>query len=194
MEEEVLDKYKVEESKREAFRGRGAPLGMEKSMRDKTVGRRLSGTNFLFVQRIQTAASAKQAGGANGRGRDEAAAKNGDHARSEKENQIKRKDPTTVGVSRSCLRRIVRKHGPTQDGRIPCTKWYEWLGYMKKEDEKENMEEMHQHKVEKMIKGAEGSAGLLHKITKPTPWRGGAQILKKEEDDARLLVRCVAKR
>ena len=29
MEEEVLEKYKVEESKREAFRGRGASLGME---------------------------------------------------------------------------------------------------------------------------------------------------------------------
>ena len=26
MEEEVLDKYKVEQGKREAFRGRGAPL------------------------------------------------------------------------------------------------------------------------------------------------------------------------
>ena len=30
------------------------------------------------------------------------------------------------------------------------------------------MEEMHQRKVEKMIKSAEGSVGLLHKITKPT--------------------------
>ena len=40
---------------------------------------------------------------------------------------------------------------------------------------------------------AEGSAGLLHKITKPTAWRGGAQILKKEED-VRLLDRCEAKR
>ena len=28
--------------------------------------------------------------------------------------------PKTVGGSRSCLRRIVRKHGPTEDGRIPC--------------------------------------------------------------------------
>ena len=44
-----------------------------------------------------------------------------------------------------------------------------------------------------MIKNAEGSAGLLHKITKPTTWRGGVQILKKEED-ARLLDRCEAKR
>ena len=55
------------------------------------------------------------------------------------------------------------------------------------------MEEMHQRKVEKMINSAEGSAGLLHKITKPTMWRGGVQILKKNEEDARLLHRCDAK-
>ena len=36
---------------------------------------------------------------------------------------------------------------------------------------------------------------LLHKITKPTPWRSGAQILEKEEEeDAKLLDRCEAKR
>ena len=29
-------------------------------------------------------------------------------------------DAKTVGGSRSCLRKIVRKHGPTQDGRTPC--------------------------------------------------------------------------
>ena len=39
-----------------------------------------------------------------------------------------------------------------------------------------------------MIKSAEGSAGFLHKITKPAAWRGGAQILEKEEEDVRLLV------
>ena len=44
-----------------------------------------------------------------------------------------------------------------------------------------------------MIKSAEGSAGLLLKTTMSTPWRGGAQILEKEED-ARLLDRCEAKR
>ena len=44
-----------------------------------------------------------------------------------------------------------------------------------------------------MVKSAEGSAGLLHKNTKPTAGRGGAQILKKEED-VRLLDRCEAKR
>ena len=58
-------------------------------------------------------------------------------------------------------------------------KWYEWLEHMKKKDEKGKMEEMHQRRqVEQMNKGAEGSAGFLHKITKPTLWRGGVQILK----------------
>ena len=35
MEEEVLDKYKVEESKREAFRGRGASLDWRRVRKDK---------------------------------------------------------------------------------------------------------------------------------------------------------------
>ena len=55
------------------------------------------------------------------------------------------------------------------------------------------MEEMHQDKVAQMIESAEGSTGLLHKISKPTAWRGGAQILKSEEEDARLLDRGEAK-
>ena len=38
-------------------------------------------------------------------------------------------------------------------------KWYEWLEYVKRKDEKEKMEDMHQHKVEQMIKSTEGSAG-----------------------------------
>ena len=45
-----------------------------------------------------------------------------------------------------------------------------------------------------MIKSAAGSVGLLHKITKPAMWRRGVQILEKEEEDARLLDRCEAKR
>ena len=42
------------------------------------------------------------------------------------------------------------------------------------------MEERHQQKVAQMMNSAEGSAGLLHKITKLTTWRGGAQILEKK--------------
>ena len=56
------------------------------------------------------------------------------------------------------------------------------------------MDEMHQHKVAQVIPSAEGSAELLHRIAKPTLWRRGAQILEKEEDVARLLDRCEAKR
>ena len=65
--------------------------------------------------------------------------------------------------------------------------WYNWLEDMKKKDELKNMEGMHQRKVEQMIKSAEGSAGLLHRITKPTPWRRSAQILEKEEEVVRPL-------
>ena len=46
-------------------------------------------------------------------------------------------------------------------------------------------DEMHQRKVEKMIKSAEGSAGL-RRITKLTMWREGVQILDREEEDARF--------
>ena len=35
MEEEVLDKYKVEESKREAFRGKGPPLEWRRVRKNK---------------------------------------------------------------------------------------------------------------------------------------------------------------
>ena len=73
-------------------------------------------------------------------------------------------------------------------------KWYEWLEKMKTEDEKKKMQEVHQQKVPQMSKSSEGSAGLFHKITKPTAWRGGAQILKKEEEDASLSDRCEAQR
>ena len=47
--------------------------------------RRLLGENFLFVQRIQFAASAKQAGRVNGLRRDEAATKNEDYEGCDKE-------------------------------------------------------------------------------------------------------------
>ena len=72
--------------------------------------------------------------------------------------------------------------------------WCQWLEEMKNKDDEEKMEEIHQHKVAQMIKSAEGSAGFLHKISKPTAWgaggrgRGGAHISVTEEKDARLLV------
>ena len=34
---------------------------------------------------------------------------------------------------------------------------------------------------------------MLHKITKPTAWRGGVQILKEEEEDSKHLASCEEK-
>ena len=42
--------------------------------------------------------------------------------------------------------------------------WYKWLEEMKKRTRKKK-EDMYQCKVAQMIKSAEGSAGLLHKIS-----------------------------
>ena len=60
-------------------------------------------------------------------------------------------------------------------------KWFEWLERRKKKDEKEKMEEMHQQMVAQMIKSAEGSAGRLLIITKPTMWRRDALQLPKKD-------------
>ena len=47
-------------------------------------------------------------------------------------------------------------------------KWYDCLPAMKKKSEIKKMYEERQKKNSQMIKSADGSAGLLHKITKPT--------------------------
>ena len=41
----------------------------------------------------------------------------------------------------------------------------------------------HQKLASRMIASDDGGTGLLHKMTKPTAWRGGVQILKEEEED-----------
>ena len=96
MEEEVLDKYIVEESKRDTFRGRGTTFEWRRVRKNKRhkirKWREDCWTRIFFVLRIQFAASAKQAGGVNGRRRDEAAATNDVHERSDKEKQVKRKN------------------------------------------------------------------------------------------------------
>ena len=137
----------------------------KQEIQNKKVVRRLLGQNLRFVWRIQLAASAEQAEGANGRGRDEAAAKNGDYERSnmEKSNQKEEWMLRTDGASWNCWRKTVGQRGSIQDGKIPCRSG-KLVGGDEKKEEKEKIEEMHQHKVAQMIKSAEGSAGLLHNI------------------------------
>ena len=136
-----------------------------------------------------------KAGGVNRRGGDEEAAKDDNHEKSEKEIRSKgRMDAKNRWWVSELLAKDCEKAWVHTGWEDTMQKWYEWLEYRKKKDEKEKMEEMHQRKVEKMIKSAEGSAGLLQKITKPTMWRGGMQTQKKEDEDARLLDRYEAKR
>ena len=71
--------------------------------------------------------------------------------------------------------------------------WYSWLYEMKKKDEGKRMEE-HQKLVSRLINSADGGTLLLHRITKPAAWRGGAQIMKEKEEDAKPLARCEKKR
>ena len=87
MEEEVLDKCKVEDSKREAYRG----LFADEQHRIKKWGR-LLGKNLRFVQKVQPAESAKHARRFDGRRRDEEAAKNEYYEGFDKENLQGRMD------------------------------------------------------------------------------------------------------
>ena len=48
----------------------------------------------------------------------------------------------------------------------------------------------HQTLGSRLIGSAEGGTSWLHKITKPTVWRGGMQILDEKEEDVRPLARC----
>ena len=79
MEKEVLDKYKVEDGKREAYNGGGAlPSGdwfAEQEIPTTQMECRLLGKNFLLVQRVQSAAKTKHAVGLDSKGRNESSNK-----------------------------------------------------------------------------------------------------------------------
>ena len=162
----------------------------------KKVERRLLGKNFFFFTRKQFADSAKQAGGFNGR---EEKLKQQQRMAIMKDliEEKSRSKGSMDAKSRWWVAKLLAKdcqkawtHPVWED---TMQKWYEWLEYMKKKDEKEKWRRCISERFEKMIKSAEGSGALLHKITKPTMWRGGVQILKEEEEDARLLDRCEAR-
>ena len=55
-------------------------------------------------------------------------------------------------------------------------RWYNWPFEIKKKDEETRMGVEHQKLGGNMIKSA-GGTGLFQKITQPTAWRGGLQIL-----------------
>ena len=157
---------KVEESKREAFRGRGAPwwrrVRKNKKYRIKKWGEDCWARSFslfdeLNLQRLQC-----------------------NQEESTEEEEMKQQQRMMIIKN---LTKKIRSEGRMDAKKIwwvsellaaDCgkawvhtgceyimQKWYKWLEETKKRDEKEKMEEMHQHKVAQMIKSAEGSAGLF---------------------------------
>ena len=123
MEEEVWDKYKVEGSKKRGLQKQRQPAGMEacakkQEVQDAQMGRKLLGKNLRLVQLIQLAASAKQAGGVNGRRRDEAAAKNEEYEAFDEENRSKGR----MGCWRQTEKAWI--HPGWED---TMQEWYGWL-------------------------------------------------------------------
>ena len=100
--------------------------------------------------------------------------------------------PKIEGGLRSCWRQTARKLGTIQERKKPCKNgmfgWRSW-----QEGRKEKNGRIASAKGESDDQECGRQCGVLHKITKPAAWRGGAQILKREEEDARLLDRCEAK-
>ena len=65
------------------------------------------------------------------------------------------------GGSLRCWRQAVRERGSTQDGKTLCRNGTNGFLEISKPDEKEKIEEMHQHKVAQMIKECGGKRGSL---------------------------------
>ena len=141
IEGEVLDKYKIEDSTSEVFEGRGAPLEWRRVRRSqKYIMSKWTedcwARSFAFVQRVQLAATATQAGGVGGR-------------RREQQQRMKIMKEWTLladGGLLSCWRADCENAWEDT-----MQKWYEWLEKSQKEDDKRKVEELHQHNVAQMI-------------------------------------------
>ena len=140
MEEEVLNKYKVEENKKGTFRGRGSPLEWKRERRNKKYRIRKWGEDCwarLFsllgayhVQRLQ----GKQ---------EEQTVEEQHQIMATMRDLIKkiRSKGSMDAQNRWCVAELPAKwceKAWTHSGREDTMQnWYEWLEYMKKKDEKE---------------------------------------------------------
>ena len=115
------------------------------------------------------------------KGRNQAAAKNEDHNR-QMIRKIKAKGRIDANNSKWWVSDywmlLARRRGFI----MHMQQWHNWLHEMKKKDEEKRRLEEHQKLVSRMIASADGGAGLLHKITKPTAWRRGVQVLERRRE------------
>ena len=180
MEEEAMDKYKVDNGNREAFRGRGDPLEWRRVRKSKKYRiRKWREDCWAKIFSLFREYNLQQE----------------ESTEEEEMTQQQR-----MAIMKDLLKKITSKGRMDAKNRWWVTeilatdcekawthtgwedavqKWCEWLENMKRKDEKEKMEEMHQHKVEQMIKSASGSAGFLHKITRPTMWRSWTVVKQR---------------
>ena len=126
VEEEVLDKYKVENSNREAYRGRGSPFGWRRVRRSKKYRIMKLGEDCwarifaLFreynVQRLQS----KHEESTEGEVMKQQQRMKIMKALTKKIRSEERVDAENRWWLLSCWRQTVRKRGSTQDGKTPC--------------------------------------------------------------------------
>ena len=193
-EEEVLDKYRVEDSKREAYRGRGAPLEwrrVHRKQQEHSTKWRDDCWARIFALFREYNLQRRQSMHEDSTEKEEMRRQQRKKVMKDMMKKIRLKgqmDATNRWWVAELLAADCEKAWSTQKKKKPCKNGT--VGWKnEKEDDRRKMEELHQQRVNQMIK----SASLLHKITKPTARKGGTQILKKEED-ARLLDRCEAKK
>ena len=149
-QEEVLDKYKVEDSKREACKGRGARW-WRRVRKSKTYRKRKGREDCwprifaLFREYNLQRLPSKQEESTEGeemkqqqimkimKGCDE-------------DQKVEWTLKKSMGGSLSCWRQIAKKHGLIQEEQTPCRNGMIGWRNRKKEDEKKNVEELHQQK------------------------------------------------
>ena len=86
---------------------------LKQETQNNKAGRRLLGKKLRFVQKVQPAESAKQAGGVNG-------AKNGDYEGFDEEDLKERMDAENRWWVTELVGGRLRKRGSIQDGKTPC--------------------------------------------------------------------------
>ena len=127
MEEEVLDKYKVEDSKREAYKGRGAPLEWRRVRRSKKYGIRKWREDCwarifaLFREYNLQSLQRKQEESTEGEEMQQQQRMKIMKDLTKKIRSKGRMDAQkTDGWLLSCWRQTVRKRGSIQDRKTPC--------------------------------------------------------------------------
>ena len=77
----------------------------------------------------------------------------------------------------NCELLTVKKRGFTQNGRTQCSNGTTRCTRMRKREEKKSTRSL----LVEFLPVLKEEAGLLHKITKRTAWRGGLQVLEELE-------------